>query len=120
MSSKFRKQHKRLSIKRSRRRKEQDQRERRLEELIRILLDQEVYDITGHRRRPGLVTGALSISDPQGLLMPHVSDLYTGSSADESDANAIASDWEAVGQDLYVVLNDSEQRRKLLRSSDTD
>jgi len=68
----------------------------------------------------GFAGGVLSISDWHGYLMPTARDLYGEFLPDELDAYAIASDWEAVGQDLYVVLNDRERRRKALNLSTSE
>jgi len=51
--------------------------------------------------------------DWSGDLMPSLRDLYGSLSAEEVDTLAIADDWQAIGRDLYAVLNDFERRKAL-------
>ena len=90
MSGKFRRRYKRLTIQRDRARK-----------LYRL-------------RVPTFLEGMASVSDWTGELGPSLRDLYGEFLPEQLDANAIATDWEVIGSDLYDVLHDFE-RRKLLR-----
>ena len=122
MSGKFRKRYKRLSIERAKA-KRLERPEGKGQRLtpeqwklhLKMLVMQYLDELDAGR--PGLRVGIMSAFDWHDLLMEQIRKRYTKLSPDDIDNSAIASDWEAVGQDLYGVLNDSERRRRLLHSS---
>lgn len=96
MSTKFRRQSKRLNIARARAKKL----------------------ASAQLTLPNFIEGMADVMDWPGDLMPSMRDLYGDFLPDELDSAAIAGDWRAVGQDLYEVLNDRERRKALATSSE--
>lgn len=100
MSDKLRKREKRLNIERARAKKARAHTQ---------------------LRQPTFGDGMASLMDWGGKLAPSLREIYgNASSPEEVDANAIATDWKFVGQDLYGVLNDRERRKALTASSGSD
>jgi len=99
MSNKFRRRAKKLSIRKSRAKKARAN----YPDLCQL----------------SLFDGIASVIDWKGILAEKLRGMYCDAqSPEELDARAIANDWRLVGQDLYAVIWDHEQRKTAEQTTD--